>query len=91
MGTAITLLTNFRADVDGQTFEQGSRAAANMGLNEIFKKEVKRSSEVLSFSFSFVLMQKMQPTCRQGTLSSVAFFAASVGISIPLFKNIVNP
>jgi len=62
-----------------------------MGLNEIFKKGVKRSSEVLSFFFSFVLMQKIQPTWRQGTLSSVAFFAAHDRISIPLFKNIVNP
>lgn len=68
------------------------RAAGNMGLNEIFKKGVKRSIEVLSFFFSLALMQKIRTTGRYSLRFCLfAFFAAHGRISIPLFKNIVNP
>jgi len=69
-----------------------SKAAANISLNEIFKKGALVVKRTVVHLMKFVQVQKNATDVSRNNLSIwLHFFAATVVLRIPLFKNFVNP
>jgi len=69
-----------------------SRAAHNIRLNEIFKKGALVVNQTFVHLMKCVQVQKMRTTLRHKFFNYLfAFFASTVLLRIPLFKNFVKP